>query len=101
MASSSALAGGVEHRLDVKPALARHEAEIEAGNAPSSRVKHVEAVPGEIGFECADSDCGLGGERQHRRSVGTGQRPLADDQHRPLGVCELLQEWMRAVGDLG
>ena len=34
-------------------------------------------------------------------SVGTGKRAQPDDQHRPLGAFELLQEGMRAVGDLG
>ncbi len=36
---------GIHHARDIEPALARHEAEIEAGDPRGRGVKHVESVP--------------------------------------------------------
>ena len=95
-----ALAGRGELAGNVEAALLRHEAEVEAGDARSRRVQHVERVPagGVLALDGAERDA-----RRHaedRRAVGARGDAGADDDQRPLRALQRLGERVLAVGQL-
>ncbi len=72
------------HLDRVEPALARHEAEIEARHAGGRRMQNRKAVPtvGHGPEPLGD----LGRKRRDRRAVGSRQRALPQDHHGPLAL---------------
>ncbi len=100
-----ALRRAVEDRVRVAAVGARQEAEIERADARGGRVQHVESVPAAFGGRSGGTDHAGGRgdalrEAQDRCAIGAGERALAQDQHRPLGVAQHLREGVRAGGDL-
>ena len=87
--------------FNVPAPFARHEAEVEAGDAGGGGVQHAEPVPADVRLHRAHGHRRLGGERQDGGAVGPRQRRLADDDQRPLGAFDFLEEGMRAAGELG
>ena len=96
-----ALLRAIEDRVNVPAPFAGHEAEVEAGDAGGGGVQHAEAVPADVGLDRAHGHGCLGGERQDCGAVGPRKRRLADDDQRPLGALDLLEEGMIAAGELG
>ena len=78
-----------DHADHVVAAVARHEAEVEPADARRRGVQHGEAVPALVALAAGRE---LRRERQDRGAVRPRQRPLADDDQRPLGGGERLGE---------
>ena len=64
-----ALLRAIEDRVNVPAPFARHEAEVEAGDAGGCGVQHAEPVPADVRLHRAHGHRRLGGERQHGGAV--------------------------------
>ena len=83
--------GTREDAGDVAPALAGHQAEIEAADPRRRRMQDVEAVP-VVADQAEAPRRARARAAEHRRAVGPGQRALAEDQHRALRLPQRLGE---------
>ena len=90
-----ALLRAFEDRVNVPAPFAGHEAEVEAGDAGGGGVQHAEPVPADVRLHRAHGHRGLGGERQDCGAVRPRESRLTDDDQRPLGAFDLLEEGMR------
>ena len=75
---------------------ARQEAEVQRPDPRGGGVQHVEPVP--LVRERADAGGELPRRGQDGAAVGPGQRRLADDDHRPLGLRQHGRERLRQGG---
>ena len=92
-----ALLGAVEDRLDVPAPFARHEAEVEAGDARGGGVQHAEAIPAESGLTAPMAIAALAASASTAAPSGRASAAWPDDHERPLRAFDLFEERMRSA----